>query len=244
MLHADAPHDDRRAIADEAEAMARRLEAPVVVASVLVSRVLALDGPDDVDDHLDIGAEVIRIGEQTGDSDLVLQGARARIHPLFVVGAHDAARDLAARFTDLAGTVRHPDHLRLASMWQIMWAALEGEFDEAERRWPMPCGCGSRWPATPRWRSIHLMQSFVVRWMQGRLAEAGPTVGACSSAHQPDRSRGGRLRAWADGRRGRRRGRAVAARRSAHRRPRGGRRRLPVADRRWSGTAIAASPRR
>ena len=57
--------------------MARRLEAPVVVASVLVSRVLALDGPDDVDDHLDIGAEVIRIGEQTGDPDLVLQGARA-----------------------------------------------------------------------------------------------------------------------------------------------------------------------
>ena len=95
--HGDAPHAERRALADEAEAMARRLDAPVVLASVLCSRVLALDGPDDLDEHLDIGAEVMRIGEQTGDQDLVLQGARARIHPLFVVGAHDAARDLADR---------------------------------------------------------------------------------------------------------------------------------------------------
>ena len=84
---------------------------------------LALDGPDDVDDHLDIGSEVIAIGQQTGDPDLVLQGARARIHPLFVVGAHDAARDLAGTFTQLAGTVRHPDHLRIATMWRTMWAA-------------------------------------------------------------------------------------------------------------------------
>ena len=195
VLHADAPHDDRRAISDEAEAMARRLEAPVVVASVLVSRVLALDGPDDVDDHLDIGAEVIRIGEQTADSDLVLQGARARIHPLFVVGAHDAARDLAGRFTDLAGTVRHPDHVRLAAMWQIMWAALEGEFDEAER---MADALRLRLEVAGHSQvgSIHLMQSFVVRWFRGRLAEAGPTVDA-QLAHQPESITWWALGAWA-----------------------------------------------
>ncbi len=195
ILHADAPHDERRAISDEAEAMARRLEAPVVVASVLVSRVLALDGPDDVDDHLDIGAEVIRIGEQTGDSDLVLQGARARIHPLFVVGAHDAARDLAQRFTDLAGTVRHPDHLRLAAMWQIMWAALEGDLDEAER---MADALRQRLEVAGHSQVavIHLMQSFVVRWFRGRLAEAEPAADALV-AHAPESLTWWALRAWA-----------------------------------------------
>src|SRR5690606_16833361 len=40
VLHEDAPHAERKAIADEAEAMARRLDAPVVLASVLSSRVL------------------------------------------------------------------------------------------------------------------------------------------------------------------------------------------------------------
>ena len=195
MLHADAPHDERRAISDEAEAMARRLEAPVVVASVLVSRVLALDGPDDVDDHLDIGAEVIRIGEQTGDSDLVLQGARARIHPLFVVGAHDAARDLAERFTELAGTVRHPDHLRLATMWQIMWAALEGDFDEADR---MADALRRRLEVAGHSQvgAIHMMQSFVVRWFRGRLAEVEATIDA-QLAHQPASLTWWALGAWA-----------------------------------------------
>lgn len=177
VLHADAPHAERKVVADEAEAMARRLDAPVVLASVLVSRVLALDGPDDVDEHLDIGTEVMRIGQQTGDSDLVLQGARARIHPLFVVGANDAARDLAATFTQLAGTVRHPDHLRLATMWQTMWAALEGRFDEAEAQADqlrVRLEVAGHSQAT----SIHFAQTFVVRWLRGRVGDARSVVEA------------------------------------------------------------------
>ncbi|HEX5946993.1 MAG TPA: AAA family ATPase [Acidimicrobiales bacterium] len=177
VLHADAPHDERKVIADEAEAMARRLDAPVVLASVLASRVLALDGPDDVDEHLDIGAEVIRIGEQTGDADLVLQGARARIHPLFVVGAHDAARDLADTFADLAATVRHPDHLRLVAMWRTMWAALEGRFDEAEAQADQ-LRVSLDVSGHSQVGTIHFVQTFVVRWMLGTLAAARPMVEA------------------------------------------------------------------
>jgi hypothetical protein len=177
VLHADAPHAERKVIADEAEAMARRLDAPVVLASVLVSRVLALDGPDDVDEHLDIGAEVIRIGQQTGDPDLVLQGARARIHPLFVVGAHDAARDLADTFAQLAGTVRHPDHLRIATMWQTMWAVLEGRFSEAEAQADQ---LRVRLDVAGHSQviTIHFAQTFVARWLQGNLAGARPVVDA------------------------------------------------------------------
>jgi AAA ATPase domain len=184
VLHADAPHAERKVVADEAEAMARRLDAPVVLASVLVSRVLALDGPDDVDEHLDIGTEVIRIGQQTGDLDLVLQGARARIHPLFVVGAHDAARDLADTFTQLAGTVRHPEYLRLATMWQTMWTALDGRFDEAEAqadqlRVQLEVAGHSQVSA------IHLAQTFVVRWLRGTLAGARPVVQAGRHLNAP-----------------------------------------------------------
>jgi hypothetical protein len=131
VLAVAAPHGERRVVSDEAVAMARRLDAPVVLASVLVSRGLALDGPDDVDEQLEIGAEVIAIGEQTGDPDLVLQGARARVQPLFVLGRHREALALARELSALADQVRHPDHLRIASMWATLWAGLEGRFDEA-----------------------------------------------------------------------------------------------------------------
>ncbi|HEX5366554.1 MAG TPA: AAA family ATPase [Acidimicrobiales bacterium] len=190
--HGDAPHAQRRALADEAEAMARRLGAPVVVASVLGSRVLTLDGPDDVDDHLEIGAEIIRIGEQTGDPDLVLQGARARIHPLFVVGAHDAARDLAERFAELAGTVQHPDHLRLVAMWRILWAALEGRFDDAERQ-AEALRLRLDVAGHPQATAIRLTESFVVRWLRGDLAPARAALEALSS------HTGGSLTWWALG---------------------------------------------
>jgi hypothetical protein len=171
VLHENAPHAERKAVADEAEAMARRLDAPVVLARVLSSRVLALDGPDDVDEHLDIGAEIIRIGEQTGDSDLVLQGARARIHPLFVVGAHDAARDLAGRFTGLARTVSHPDHLRIATMWQTMWAALEGRFGEAEAQADQ-LRVRLEVAGHSQTSTIHFLQTFPIRWLRGDLPGA------------------------------------------------------------------------
>jgi hypothetical protein len=173
--HGDAPHAERKALADDAEAMARRLDAPVVLASVLCSRVLALDGPDDLDEHLDIGAEVIRIGEQTRDQDLVLQGGRVRIHPLFVVGAHDAARDLADRFTRLAATVRHPEHLRVAAMWRIMWAGLQGRFAEAEAE---AGELRDRLEAAghPQAGNLYAAETFVHRWLEGTLAGATPGI--------------------------------------------------------------------
>jgi hypothetical protein len=177
VIYADSGHDERLALAAEAEAMARRLDAPVVLASVLCSRMLAVDGPDDVEDHLEMGAEVIRIGEQTGDADVVLQGARARVHALFTVGAHDAARDLAERFAGLADTVRHPDHLRLATMWQVMWAILEGRFaageaeaDELRQRLERA--------GHPQVLTIYFAEVFVSLYLQGRLPEILPVLDA------------------------------------------------------------------
>jgi tetratricopeptide (TPR) repeat protein len=177
VIYSDSGHDERLALAAEAEAMARRLDAPVVLASVLCSRMLAVDGPDDVEDHLETGAEVIRIGEQTGDADVVLQGARARVQALFTVGAHDAARDLAERFAGLADTVRHPDHLRLATMWQVMWAILEGRFAEGEAR-ASELRQRLEQAGHPQVLTIYFAEVFVALWMQGRLPEIIPVLDA------------------------------------------------------------------
>jgi AAA ATPase domain len=172
-----APHAQRQAESDEALAMARRLDAPVVLASVLVSRSLALDGPDDVDEQLDLGAEVMAIGRQTGDPDLVLQGARARVQALFVIGRHTEAQVLARELTALAHEVRHPDHLRIASMWATMWAVIEGRFDEAQAR-ADALRDELRAAGHSQAQLMSVAQTFVLRLLHGGLEEMRSLVEA------------------------------------------------------------------
>jgi tetratricopeptide (TPR) repeat protein len=173
----DAPYDERRARSDEAVAMARRMDAPVVLATVLMARCMTLDGPDDTEEQLATGAEVTRIGEQTGDPDLVLQGARARIPALFLLGRHDEARELAATFANLARQVRHPEYLRIAAMSEILWAGVTGRYDEAQelaralRRQLTAAG-------HPHARPIHFAQTFALRWLQGGLERNRPGLDA------------------------------------------------------------------
>jgi AAA ATPase domain len=172
-----APHAERKAESDEAVAMARRLDAPVVLASVLVSRSLALDGPDDVDEQLELGAEVTAIGRQTGDPDLVLQGARARVQALFVVGRHTEAQILARELTALAQEVRHPDHLRIASMWATMWAVIEGRFDEAQAR-ADALRDELRAAGHSQAQLMSVAQTFVLRLLHGGVDAMRPAVEA------------------------------------------------------------------
>lgn len=164
----DAPYTERRALCDEAEAIARRLDNPVVLATVLIGRCLTLDDPDDVDDQLRVGAEVMDVGQHIGDPDVMLQGARVRIPALFVTGDHDEARTLAGSFANLAQEVRHPDHIRLATMWDILWAGIEGPYDEFEAQAGRLHGQLIT-AGHPQAGVIHFGQTFVVRWLHGQL---------------------------------------------------------------------------
>ena len=184
-----APHAERQAESDEAVAMARRLDAPVVLASVLVSRSLALDGPDDVDEQLELGAEVMAIGRQTGDPELVLQGARARVQALFVIGRHTEAQILARELTALAHEVRHPDHLRIASMWATMWAVIEGRFDEAQAR-ADALRDELRAAGHSQAQLVNVAQTFVLRLLHGGLDALRPVIEA---GRQPEAYR---LNVW------------------------------------------------
>jgi hypothetical protein len=120
---------------------------------------------------------VTRLGEQTADPEIVLQGARARIPALFTLGRHAEANALAEMFTRLAHQVRHPDNLRLASMWEVMWTGLEGRYAETEELAGQQLhkllaaghiqGVG-----------IHFVQTFAQRWLHGDLGRSRPALEA------------------------------------------------------------------
>ncbi|MGH9210126.1 MAG: ATP-binding protein [Acidimicrobiales bacterium] len=180
LRHLDAPYEVRRTDADEAVAMARRLGRPEILAPVLLAQCFALDGPDDVTERLSIGTEVNRIGQQIGDPDLELQGSRVRITALLGIGEHQAARELAASYAALARESRHQDHVRLATMGDIVWAGLAGRHTDveamAERLTEQLTTAGHAHSDF-----IHFAYTFVPRWLHGDLEQTRPNIDALAS---------------------------------------------------------------
>src|SRR5690606_4439624 len=67
------------------------------------------------------------------------------------------------------------------AMWRIMWAALEGRFEEAEaasERLRVQLDLSGH----PQVGTIPFVQTFVTRWMRGTLADLRPTVEAGRSS--------------------------------------------------------------
>jgi ATP/maltotriose-dependent transcriptional regulator MalT len=100
---------------------------------VLTHRAWALDGPDDVDDTLAVAAEVLGIGAGQGDPELRLEGLRIRVAAQFENGQYPAAVLTALTMKELAEQVGHPEFIRLATMWDVTVANLEGRFDDAKQ---------------------------------------------------------------------------------------------------------------
>lgn len=196
LRHFDAPHDIRRMLSDEAVALARRLDHPKVLAIVLVARCFALEGPDNVDERLSAGAEVARIGEDTGDADLHLQGIRIRIPALLATGRHHEARELAAACARQAKEIRHRDHLRLATMWDILWAGLAGDHAAAEALAGQLSEQSTR-VGHAQAPMLRFAYTFVPRWLHGDLERTRPTLEAFRAA-EPDRAVWWALSAWLD----------------------------------------------
>jgi len=179
--HNVVPHQDRRRMSDEAVAIARRLKVPSVLLSTMLTRVQALEGPDDVDTGLETGREVMRTGARIGDVDMELQGAKARLTALLATGAVESARDLGARFVELATANQHPEHLRIRDMWCNMLAAIEGRWDDFES--------GAAALEAQLIKAGHdqgpfivWSQWFPVRWVRGRLDEGRPQIAAINEA--------------------------------------------------------------
>ena len=112
--------------------MARGTADPRTLATVLLHRCWALDGPDDVGDALRVATEILDIGAGLDDAELTLEGLRIRLAAQFENGDHAAAVLTAHDMKALAEEVRHPEFMRLAAMWDIVVASMEGRFKEAK----------------------------------------------------------------------------------------------------------------
>jgi DNA-binding XRE family transcriptional regulator/tetratricopeptide (TPR) repeat protein len=193
-LHTTRPYPERLALSDRSLSLARAAGDRRTLATVLLHRCWALDGPDDVADALRVSGETLAIGDELTDPELRLEGLRIRLAAEFESGAHAAAMATAHDMKALAERMRHPEFIRLASMWDITVANLEGRFADAER---LTGALGRRLNQIghPQAQFIPLVQTFAWRLLRGHAAEYIPVLEAMS-ATDPENLVWAALTAW------------------------------------------------
>jgi transcriptional regulator with XRE-family HTH domain len=180
-LHNVRRYPERLELSDRSVAIARVTADPRTLATVLLHRCWALDGPDDVGDALTVATEIVGIGTALDDPELGLEGLRIRLAAQFESGAHAAAVQTAHDLKTLAEEVRHPEFMRLAAMWDIAVASLEGRFKEAEE---LAGELGRRLDQIghPQAQLIAVAQSASWRILQGHATEYVSLFEALSAA--------------------------------------------------------------
>ncbi len=165
----------RMALSEEAVEIARRIDDPRTLASCLDARHYALWLPENVEQRLEVAAELRRVAETTGDPELELQGAGWTIIDLMEMGDIQGVDIQIAAASKLAEALHRPIWLWWTSLFRGARAQLAGEFDAAERLAQETLAIGQRGQAE---NALHYYAQamFNIRREQGRLAEVEGAV--------------------------------------------------------------------
>jgi transcriptional regulator with XRE-family HTH domain/tetratricopeptide (TPR) repeat protein len=193
-LHNERPYRERLELSDRSLAMARGTRDRRTLATVLVHRGWALDGPDDVSDALAVASEILGIGAGLRDPELRLEGLRIQVTAQFEQGEHAAALETALAMKELAEEVRHPEFIRLAAMWDVTVANLEGRFADAKQ---LAGELGRRLTRIGHSQAqiIPAAQTFPWLVLRGRSARSVPMLRQLS-AYEPANTAWPAITAW------------------------------------------------
>ena len=162
--------EERDALADAAVAMARRIGDRGTLASTLSTRYLALMGPHNARERLQIASDVVALGEEVRDRELVLRGHVWRILTLMELGDWVGAEIELAVHARLADELRDPLHLWYVPLFAATRALLQGRLADSERLATEAYAIG-RGSQAQNAGQLYAVQLFALRTEQGSLAE-------------------------------------------------------------------------
>ena len=174
LYYAGSP-DRRLALSEEAVALARRLGDPGTLAACLDARHYALWRPENVNERLEVAAELRRVAEQTGDPELELEGAGWTVVDLLELGDVQGADIQIAAASKLAEALQRPIWLWWTALLHGTRAQLDGRFDDAERLALETLEIGRRGQAENA-GNYYAQAMFNIRREQGRLSEVEGSV--------------------------------------------------------------------
>ena len=126
-------HQHRRDLSRDAVAAARAAGDDSTLASVLSSRHVALWGPSDTLERLEVAEQILTVAGRLACDELLLQGLTWKLVDLLELGRIAEADEVIAAHARVARDLGQPLHIRDAALWATMRALLDGRFFDAER---------------------------------------------------------------------------------------------------------------
>lgn len=176
-LHLQPGAERRRvALATEATAMARELGDPTTLGFVLTHRLLALLGPDNLEERLATADEMLRPSAVRSRA-AELAALAFRIHDLAELGERTALDLSIADFEQRSRDYGHPFFRWLVPIMRAGVAHLEGRFADAEAHANEGLSLGQEVQLKSALLNYGQLM-FALRGEQGRLAEVEPLLTA------------------------------------------------------------------
>ncbi len=162
--------EEMAALATEATAIADELGEPEARALAAAARRRAFWGPAHLEQRLSDATELLTLGRDAGDSELVLQGHAWLVLDLLERGDADAVDAQIEAFTEGAQRLRQPLYLWQAAVWRTMRALLAGRLEQADRLATEALAAGSIGESVAA-AQYYAIQLLAIRREQGRMAE-------------------------------------------------------------------------
>jgi tetratricopeptide (TPR) repeat protein len=117
----------RAALADDAAAMAARVDDTAGEVAALAARCDILSGPDDVDDRLATTARMVELAQRHGDPVILLVARRHRLLALLERGQIGRVDDEVAAYARTSDHLRLPLYTWIVPVWRGMRALMDGD---------------------------------------------------------------------------------------------------------------------
>jgi DNA-binding SARP family transcriptional activator/tetratricopeptide (TPR) repeat protein len=165
----------RLELSGQALELARLAGDPHTLAVCLDARHYALWRPENVEERLEVAAELQRVADATGDPELELEAAGWTVVDMLELGDVAGADVRIAAAVRLAEALQRPLWLWWTALFRCARAQMDGRFDDAERLAGEALAIGQRGQGENAVNAF-AQAMFNIRREQGRLVEVAPAV--------------------------------------------------------------------
>jgi hypothetical protein len=166
----------RLAVSTEAIEMARRLEDSEALVTALHARHWALGAPEMVHERVANTEEMLAVAAQLGNQELAFLAHNARLHCFLELGDGPGVDTETAAMVDLAERIHQPFYQWHGVCLQVIRAALDGRFDDAERLGREAIRIARLRHSEYAAYIYEYAQLVAINWAQGCLDEYWPQI--------------------------------------------------------------------